>query len=55
MRLLGLQGKGTPKRKIATTDSNHTSATAQNLLGRKFTVNEPNLWWVGDISVLWQV
>jgi putative transposase len=53
MRLLGIKEKGAPRRKITTTDSNHTETVAQNLLGRKFTVNEPNLWWVGDITFVW--
>ena len=55
MRELGLQGKGTPKKKkfIPTTDSSHTNPIAPNHLGRQFTVSEPNRWWVGDITYIW--
>jgi putative transposase len=34
----------------ATTDSNHNSTVAPNLLGRKFDVPEPDRYWVGDIT-----
>jgi len=55
MRQLGIQGKGTPKRKkfCITTDSNHKKRISPNHLNRQFIVNKPNHWWVGDISYIW--
>lgn len=39
------------KRKFkATTDSNHKLPVAPNLLARRFDVNAPNWYWVGDIT-----
>lgn len=39
------------KRKFkATTDSNHKLPVAPNLLARRFDVNTPNRYWVGDIT-----
>nr|WP_291398150.1 IS3 family transposase [Acinetobacter sp.] len=39
------------KRKFkATTDSNHKLPVAPNLLARRFNVNAPNRYWVGDIT-----
>jgi putative transposase len=39
------------KRKFkATTDSKHGRPVAPNVLERKFTVDKPNRYWVGDIS-----
>ncbi len=41
------------KRKFkATTDSKHSKPVAPNLLLRKFTVNEPNRCYVGDINCI---
>lgn len=41
------------KRKFkATTDSRHNKPVASNLLERKFTVNEPNRCYVGDITYI---
>ena len=37
----------------ATTNSNHNFPVAENILDRKFVVNEPNRCWVGDISYIW--
>ena len=46
---LGLRCK--QKRKFrATTDSRHTLAVAENLLGQQFKVCEPNTVWVSDIT-----
>jgi transposase InsO family protein len=39
------------KRKFkATTDSKHTRPIAPNVLERRFNVDKPNCYWVGDIS-----
>lgn len=41
------------KRKFkATTDSKHNKPVASNLLARNFTVNEPNRYYVGDITYI---
>lgn len=41
------------KRKFRhTTDSNHRLPIARNLLNRNFTVNKPNVAWVGDITYI---
>jgi putative transposase len=55
MRVLGLKGKGEPRRKkfICTTDSNHENPIAPNELNREFTVKEPNTRWVSDITYIW--
>ena len=53
MRQLALKGKGTPRRHIVTTDSNHTNPVADNHLDRKFTVDQPNRSWVTDITYIW--
>ena len=37
----------------ATTDSNHDLPVAPNLLDRKFTVNQPDRVYVGDITYVW--
>lgn len=42
------------KRKFkVTTDSKHTNPVAPNHLNRHFTVNQPNQWYVGDITYIW--
>ena len=42
------------KRKFrVTTDSNHNLPVAKNLLNREFSVPQPNLAWVSDISYVW--
>ncbi len=54
-RLMGELGlQGTPRRRFRgnTTDSDHTDRVAENLLGRRFAVAEPNTAWVGDITYL---
>lgn len=41
------------KRKFkATTDSRHNKTIAPNLLERKFNVQQPNRYWVGDITYI---
>jgi putative transposase len=52
MREAGLRAKGARKYK-ATTDSNHALPVAPNLLERRFTVDQPNVAWVSDITYLW--
>lgn len=37
----------------ATTDSNHTSNIAPNLLDQDFSADAPNQKWAGDISYIW--
>ena len=42
------------KRKFkATTDSNHSSPIAENLLNRNFVATEPDRSWVADITYIW--
>lgn len=53
MQTLGIKGKGTPKKFIKTTDSNHTNPVAENHLQRNFVVNKPNCAWVSDITYIW--
>jgi len=49
MRDAGLSAK--PKRKYrVTTQSGHSHPPAENLLGRKFDVSQPNRVWVSDIT-----
>jgi transposase InsO family protein len=40
------------RRKARTTDSNHSSPIASNLLERDFTVDAPNKKWVADITFI---
>ncbi len=48
-RKLGIRCK--QKRKFkATTDSKHTFAVAENILGQQFKVAAPNKVWVSDIT-----
>jgi putative transposase len=51
MRRQGLQARRARKF-IATTDSKHSHAVAENLLNREFHVEEPNTVWVSDITYL---
>lgn len=49
MRERGINAK--PKRrKLKTTDSNHSNPVAPNLLNRDFTADAPNTKWVADIT-----
>lgn len=41
------------KRKVCTTDSQHTQPVVANLLARDFTASQPNQKWVGDITGVW--
>lgn len=38
------------RRKVKTTDSNHSNPVAPNLLKRDFTADAPNTKWVADIT-----
>lgn len=52
MRLDGLQAK--PYRRFkTTTDSNHRSPVADNVLARQFEVSVPNARWAADITYIW--
>jgi len=53
MRQLGIKGKGEPKKFVATTDSNHSNPVAENILDRRFTIDEPNRRWGSDITYIW--
>ena len=44
---------GRARRYVVTTDSNHNLPTADNLLDRKFTVDQANTHWSGDITYIW--
>jgi transposase InsO family protein len=52
MRENGIVVERTRKFK-ATTDSDHTSNIAPNLLDRDFTADRPNQKWAGDIRYIW--
>ncbi len=40
------------RRRVRTTDSNHSNPVAPNLLNREFTASAPNTKWVTDITAL---
>ena len=42
-----------PRRFVATTDSNHALPVAQNRLGRGFKAEKADTRWVSDITYLW--
>ena len=42
-----------PRRFVRTTDSDHDDPIAENVLGRDFTADAPNMKWVGDITYVW--
>lgn len=50
MRQCEIQGKTKKKFVPKTTDSNHCQPVAENLLGRQFTAELPNLKWAADIT-----
>jgi putative transposase len=50
MRAQGLHASRPHKRTPRTTDSQHSSPGAPNLLGRDFTASAPNRKWVADIT-----
>ena len=52
MRAQGIRAK-TVKKWRATTDSGHRLPVAANTLNRRFSVNEPNRVWAGDITYVW--
>ena len=52
MRELGLQAR-TKRRYRVTTDSAHADPIAPNVLARQFTVSEPDVAWVTDITYVW--
>ncbi len=49
MRKRGINAKPR-RRKMKTTDSNHSNPVAPNLLNRDFTADAPNTKWVADIT-----
>jgi putative transposase len=49
MRERGISAKA-KRRKMKTTDSQHTNPVAANLLQRDFTADAPNTKWVADIT-----
>ena len=49
MRIHGIRAKQNRKFR-ATTDSKHSFAVARNVLDRKFSIDEANKAWVGDIT-----
>jgi putative transposase len=55
VRLMAKLGIGArSKRKFkATTDSEHDSPIAKNVLGRDFTTTEPDRAWVADMTYVW--
>ena len=52
MKALKLKGKQARKFKV-TTDSNHQSPVAENLLNQNFTATDINQKWAGDITYVW--
>ena len=52
MRELGIKSVLTKKFKVCTTDSKHNNHIADNLLDRKFSIQEPNRVWVSDITYI---
>lgn len=54
MRLAGVSVKKRRKFRV-TTHSKHNLPVAPNLLGRQFSVSEPNRIWAGDITYVWTV
>jgi putative transposase len=52
MRQAGL-GAVQKRRRVCTTDSNHSDPVAPNLLQRDFTAPTPNRTWLTDITAVW--
>ena len=52
MKLAGVQAEQKKKFKV-TTNSKHYLPVSPNLLKREFTVLQPNIAWVGDITYIW--
>ena len=50
MNFLEIKGKQEKKFRISTTDSNHFSRVAPDLLQRQFDVLKPNSVWVSDVT-----
>jgi len=40
------------RKRVNTTDSNHSRPVAENILNRQFQVSEPNRVWAGDITYI---
>lgn len=53
MREAGLQAIHKCRRRMATTDSQHSDPVAPNLLARDFTAPAPNKKWLADITAVW--
>ena len=52
MKLAQIEVRQKKKYRV-TTNSNHKKAAFENLLDRKFQVNNPNRVWVSDITYIW--
>ena len=50
MRIHDIRGKQQRRRRVQTTDSNHSLPVAPNLLDRQFEADAPNRKWVADIT-----
>jgi putative transposase len=50
MRIHDIRGRKRRKRRVKTTDSNHSLPVAPNLLDRQFEADLPNRKWVADIT-----
>ena len=50
MKALGIQAISHRKFRVDTTDSNHASPVADNILNRDFTATKPNEVWLADMS-----
>jgi putative transposase len=53
MREAGIHSQRRVRRRIRTTDSDHSRPVAPNVLARDFSADAPNQKWVGDILGLW--